>query len=136
MMIFQHNSHVRVAAGLALGVIMLSTPTFANHSENMFDKHTQVTLLGTVKSFLWANPHSLIVLQVDQNDAGHAIYAGLWQIETASLKRLASQGWTKQTLKAGDKISIEVNTALTKSRNAFARKLKLVNGNTIAVPEQ
>jgi len=116
---FQHISHAMAAVGLALGVFMLSTPTFANHSENMFDKHTQVTLLGTVKSFLWANPHSLIVLQVDQNDVGHEIYAGLWRIETASLKRLASEGWTKQTLKAGDKISIEVNTALTKSRNAF-----------------
>ena len=128
----KHNSRVRAAAGFALGIIILSTPTFANHSESMFDNQNQVTLLRTVKSFLWANPHGLMVLQVDQNDVESPNYAGLGGIETASLTRLASQGWTKQTLKVGDKISIEVSAAMSKTRNAFAWNLKRVNGNTIA----
>ena len=50
---------------------------YAHHSMEGFDRDKNVTLIGTVKQFKWANPHSWIELEVPNDKGG----VESWNIE-------------------------------------------------------
>ena len=69
----------------------------AHHSFAMFDAEKVATLEGTVKEFQWTNPHSWILMNV--NDAqGKTVQ---WAIEMGGPAVLTRQGWKPQTLTPG-----------------------------------
>jgi len=77
--------------------IAAAATLLAHHSTAPFDMTRDVTVSGTVRKFYWANPHSYIELQ----DAdGHE-----WRLEIEAVNLLRRYGWTKDSLKTGDKIS-------------------------------
>jgi hypothetical protein len=69
---------------------------FAHHSTAAFDMTHGSTVSGVVTKFTWANPHSYIDLDVDGEH---------WRLEVEALNLLRRYGWTKASLKAGDRIS-------------------------------
>ena len=77
----------------------------AHHSGAMFDRSRQVTLVGTVKDFSWTNPHSSFAVEVTKPDGS----AELWGVEMNSPNNLVREGWTRNTLKPGDKVTAVVN---------------------------
>jgi hypothetical protein len=84
---------------------LVSLPASAHHSFAMFDPERTVTLTGTVKEFRWVNPHSAIFVKVDGSDDP----GKLWAVEMTSPSNLTRRGWTRTTLKPGDRISVEIN---------------------------
>jgi hypothetical protein len=94
------------ALGLAgIAVAMSAIPAFAHHSFAMFDAEKSKVLEGTVKEFQWTNPHSWILLMVD-NAQGQPEQ---WAIEMGGPTGLARQGWVPKTLKPGMKIKTVVH---------------------------
>lgn len=81
-------------------------PAFAHHSFAMFDNQKSLTLEGTVKEFQWTNPHSWVQLVVSDPKTGKDVE---WSIEGGALNLLARQGWTRNSLKPGDKATIVVH---------------------------
>ncbi len=77
----------------------------AHHSGAMFDRSRQVTLAGTVKEFSWVNPHSSFAVEVAKPDGS----TELWGVEMNSPNNLVREGWTRTTLRPGDKVSAVVN---------------------------
>ena len=77
----------------------------AHHSFALFDTQKTVALDGTVKKFEWSNPHSWIFLEVADKTAN----AGQWTIELPAAAILAGDGWNKNYLKTGDRISVMIN---------------------------
>jgi len=59
-------------------------------------------LTGTVTEVHWLSPHSWIYMEV----AGEGGEPTLWSLEGASLPRLRGQGWTEDSVKVGDRISV------------------------------
>lgn len=92
--------------GLTGAWISLAAPAFAHHSFAMFDNQKSVTLEGTVKEFQWTNPHSWVQLVVSDPKTGKDVE---WSIEGGALNLLARQGWTRNSLKPGDKATIVVH---------------------------
>ena len=43
---------------MAAIVLLAATPAFAHHSPVMFDRSKKQTITGTVKEFVWTNPHA------------------------------------------------------------------------------
>ena len=82
--------------------ILLSIPLHAHHSGVMFDPMKEVTLKGTVKEFVFVNPHVSIVIAVI-DDKGQVVD---WSIEAASTQALVRSGWRKSSLKFGDVVTI------------------------------
>jgi hypothetical protein len=81
-------------------LLLLITPLLAHHSTAPFDMTHPSAVSGTVTKFLWANPHSYIDLDVSSdNGVEH------WRLEMEAVNLLRRYGWTKDSLKAGDKIS-------------------------------
>ena len=87
---------------VALG---LAGTVSAHHSFSMFDMKTTRTIAGTVKQFEWTNPHTWLWIMVP-NDKGELEQ---WGIEGMSPNFLGRRGWSKNTLKPGDKISLDIH---------------------------
>jgi hypothetical protein len=93
--------HLLIACTCALG-LWIAAPAFAHHSMEGFDRAKNVTLVGTVKQFKWANPHSWIELEVP-NDKGAV---ETWNIEMTAPFILVKAGWKSSSLKPGDKVTV------------------------------
>ena len=92
-----------LAAGVA--AVALAGPAFAHHSFAMFDATKMVTWEGVVEKYDWTNPHSHITVVVPANAKDPSL-AGRWDIEGASPNIMLRQGWTKNSFKPGDKITV------------------------------
>jgi hypothetical protein len=89
------------ALGLAaIAVGMYAVPALAHHSFAMFDAEKKTTLEGTVKEFQWTNPHSWILMTVNNDQ---------WAIEMGAPGGLARQGWVPKTLTPGMKITAVIH---------------------------
>ena len=94
---------MRVTA-FAFGTVaaaMLAAPALAHHSFAMFDGDKKVTLDGTIKEFLWTNPHAWVVMMVP--DAQGQMKQ--WSLELPSPGGLARNGWLPKSLTPGMKVS-------------------------------
>jgi hypothetical protein len=96
---------LRPIAALLVSLGLVATSADAHHSFAMFDRNKVVTLVGTVAEFRWVNPHAALFVRVDHSDDGDTF----WAIEMTSPSNLKRRGWTRTTLKKGDRISVEIN---------------------------
>jgi hypothetical protein len=73
-----------------------------HHSTSMFNMSQSATLEGTVKSFEWMNPHSLLHIEVLNSDGKPEE----WVVEIHSVPIMIRRGYTKDYFKPGDKITV------------------------------
>jgi hypothetical protein len=119
-------------AGTAIVLLMLSFPAAAHHGTAAYDDEHPVTLNGTVTEFNWANPHVQIYFDV-KDSKGNVAH---WSVETLSPGKLARSGWSKDSLKAGDQITITVWAAKSGAPVGFMRKLVLAGGKELPIDEK
>jgi hypothetical protein len=87
---------------LALGIV--PAPLTAHHSfASQFDANKKIVLKGTVTKVEWENPHIWFYVDV-KDDAGKIAN---WAIEGGSPNGLLRNGFTKNTLKLGDEVTVE-----------------------------
>ncbi len=89
---------------LWIGVSSLSLPLLAHHGGAAYDMEKSITLKGTVTEWVWSNPHCVLMFDVT-DDHGQLVQ---WSSETENPSSMIHQGWTKQSLKPGDQITITV----------------------------
>jgi len=87
----------------AIAACALAMPASAHHSFAMFDANKSVTLEGTVKEFEWTNPHSWLRVMVPDAKTGKPV---LWALELSSPARLTTMGMHRDSVKAGDQVSV------------------------------
>ena len=85
----------------------LARSAVAHHSTAEFDYTRQVTIKGTVKEVQWTNPHSYIQLMAD-GEAGGKIQ---WSVEIGSPSLNVNMGWRKNSVKAGDVVTMLLSPA-------------------------
>ena len=96
-------------SGLATGLFcaaVLALPALAHHSFAAYDLNHTSTLRGTVESFQWGNPHSTFTLVLEADGRSELIK---WNIITSSPAILKRFGWTQNSLKSGDRVSVICN---------------------------
>ncbi len=90
--------------GLALFLVTFSAPALAHHGFAVeFDRNNLVTLSGQVTKVEFMNPHIYIYVDVKGDDGKVAN----WAFEGGPPNVLYRQGWRKDTVKAGDMITIK-----------------------------
>jgi hypothetical protein len=89
---------------VALAVLMAAVPVFAHHSFAVYDRTKLLTLKGNVKSFQWTNPHCVVWVLVQPEGGGEPQE---WSFETTSPGVLTRGGWTRNSVKPGDRVAVE-----------------------------
>ena len=95
----------KLASASALGLALMAGGASAHHAFNMYDNSKYITLKGTVKSYVWRNPHVMIDYVADDGQGG----AVPWSIECSSPNIIGRHGWSSSSLKAGDKVEIVIH---------------------------
>jgi hypothetical protein len=91
----------RSAGEVLISLVFLVFPAFAHHSTAEFDLTRPASATGVVTRFEWSNPHSHIYLDVSGPDGA----VQHWLIEIDGPRGLERMGWSKDSLKPGDKIT-------------------------------
>jgi hypothetical protein len=99
-MISRTIARVVVASGIALGCASAAS---AHHSSAMYDRVRLVTLRGVVTQFRWTSPHVTMMIRTDPVK-GHD--GDLWVVEATSPGNLSRNGWTRTSLRVGDRVEI------------------------------
>ncbi|HEV3329955.1 MAG TPA: DUF6152 family protein [Bryobacteraceae bacterium] len=110
-------------------LLLLSTTAAAHHSTAPYDLVHGTIIGGVVAKFEWTNPHVEIWLDVagEQNETEH------WSVELESPRILGRLGWTKETVKPGDRISITGGRAKDGSFRLRAASVQFADGRKLAV---
>ena len=83
-------------------IIFFSNSTVAHHSAEMFDRDKIVTLSGTVKEFRYINPHSWLIVDIENDDGTITT----WGFEGEGPQDMMHGGVRKGDLPPGEKITI------------------------------
>ncbi|HYR84226.1 MAG TPA: DUF6152 family protein [Terriglobia bacterium] len=120
-----------VAASLAV----MCSPILAHHGNSAYDEKSPISITGTVTEFVWSNPHCQIYLDV--NDKGKVAH---WSLESQSPGILRRAGWTRNTLRPGEKITITLAPAKNGEPVGFSGaatgKVVFADGRVMTMREQ
>ena len=111
-------------------VVVLLLAGVLHHSFAMFDTTKQVTLVGTVTTFEWTNPHAYIEIDVP-GDNGPGNNVKHWTIELGSPSILQQAGWKFKDLKYGDKVTAVVNPLKSGQAGALLMRVTLPDGRVL-----
>lgn len=120
--------HSRIRATGLLALVGVTLPALAHHSFNAeFDEKTTIRLTGPVTKVEWFNPHIWVYLDVKDAE-GKPQH---WQCEGGAPNSLVRNGWTKNSLKQGDEITIDGYLAKDGSKTCNARKVTMADGTSV-----
>ena len=109
---------------LMVGFAGLSVPLFAHHGAASFDSGKTVTVKGSVTEYVWSNPHVLVKVDA-KDDSGNIAH---WVLEAWNPVTQTSRGWSKNTFKAGDEVSLDITPAKNGAPIGEIRGRIVING--------
>jgi hypothetical protein len=108
----------------AFGLLLAAVPASAHHSfAAEFDANKPIKLTGTVTKVEWMNPHTWFYIDV-KDDKGTVTN---WGVEMGSPNGLMRAGWSRNSMKVGDVVSVEASRAKNGTANANARAVVLAS---------
>jgi hypothetical protein len=121
------RSRLVMLAAATLAAALISIQSLAHHGWSWAEEK-QTELQGTIQSISMAPPHP--VLQVDTPE-------GLWQVDLGNPNQTARSGFTAQSAKVGDAITVLGNRSLEKDkRHMKAVRITVSGKNFDMYPER
>jgi len=121
-------ANVAFSVCVAAGLVIAALPAAAHHSfAAEYDAAKPVSLHGAVVRVEWTNPHARFYVEVKEPNGS----ATTWNLELASPNVLVRQGWTRNSLKIGDEITVTGTAAKDGSKMANARDVTLASGKKV-----
>jgi len=123
------NIKLALTAGtLAAGSLVFAMQGIAHHSfAAEFDADSPIDLTGIVTSVKWSNPHTFFYIDVENEDGDWEN----WALELGSPNGLMRRGWTRNSLKIGDTVSVTGSRARDGSLKGNAREVVLASGQQL-----
>lgn len=117
-----------------VGGLMVATlipaAALAHHSFNMFEPQKEQILVGTITKFEWTNPHTWI--EIDAPDPKGKMTH--WSLECGSVLALIREGWTRTTLRPGDKVSLVMHPLRNGAPGGSLMGVVTAQGKLLGVP--
>lgn len=112
----------------AIACIFLLVPAFGHHSGAAeFDYTKKIDLNGVVTKVEWTNPHAHFYMDV--TDASGKV--ANWNLELASPNVLIRNGWSRHSLKEGDKVRVTGERAKDNSNLGTAGVITFPDGRKL-----
>lgn len=112
---------------VAVAGLFFAALSSAHHSQSEFDPQLAVDIEGSVNRLEWRSPHArLYVDVVDEN--GETV---VWDFELPSPTTLMRRGWSRNSLKAGEAVTVTGFRARDFPTIAYARTVKDKDGNGV-----
>lgn len=112
---------------------ILSVPVSAHHGDAAYDKKQNVNIKATITDFQFVNPHVQFFFD-SKDDSGNVIH---WNCEGTNPAMLARAGWTKNTLKPGDQVTMVIHPNKDPSLHVVSFvKVILANGQEVNMQRQ
>ena len=111
-----------VVVVVGVGLLLTMRPVVAHHAfAAEFDADKPITLTGAVTKIEWTNPHVWFYIDVTDERSK----ATNWGLEMGSPNGLMRLGWTRNSMKIGDVVTVEASLARDGSNHANARAVIL-----------
>jgi hypothetical protein len=110
------------------GFLTVSAPAFAHHGNSAYDMSKTVPMKATVTKFEYSNPHTQVYYDVT-DDKGNVEH---WVAETTNPAMLNRVGWSRDTLKPGDQVTLWVNPNKVGAKITFLQKVTLSDGKELS----
>jgi hypothetical protein len=118
-------THRLLRVSIVVGLCVAGVPAaWAHHSQSEYDLRAKVDVAGAVTKVEWRSPHVWVYVDVT-DDKGQTVN---WSFELPSPVTLMRRGWTRDSLKAGDRVSISGAPARNFPTIAIANSIKDSNG--------
>src|SRR5437588_13098192 len=118
----------KLAVSMAGVLVLAALPVLAHHSFSAeFDAGKRVTIKGVVTKLEWMNPHIYVYLDVKEESGA----VTNWACEGGPPNVLMRNGWTRNTLKEGDQVTIEGALAKDGSKRCNSRSVNLADGKRV-----
>ena len=98
----QVKAKVLIFVPAIVSVFMFSCALWAHHASRQVYEGKSVTLMGVVTDYEWANPHSVLSIAVKDNKGK----VEEWHAEILPPSEMLRAGWTKESLKPGDEVTL------------------------------
>jgi len=122
---------MKISAALVFGIglAIASREAGAHHSfAAEFDAAKPFKLTGAVTKIEWQNPHAWLHMDVVDSETKKVTN---WAVELNSPNALMRAGWTRNTLKEGDVITVEGSLAKDGSPTGNARSVVTSSGQKL-----
>jgi hypothetical protein len=106
----------------------VSAPLLAHHGNSAYDMSKTVPMKATVTKFEYSNPHTQVYYDVT-NDKGEVEH---WVAETTNPAMLNRVGWSRESLKPGDQVTLWVNPNKVGAKITFLQKVAFADGKELS----
>lgn len=108
--------------------LMVCAPLLAHHGNSAYDMSKTVPVKATITKFEYSNPHTQVYYDVT-DDKGNVEH---WVAETTNPAMLNRVGWSKDSLKPGDQVTLFVNPNKVGAKVTFLQKVVLSDGKELS----
>ena len=110
------------------GLSTICRPLNAHHGSASYKTDKVVVMKqATVTKFVWANPHSMLLFDAKDDHGNIAHWAG----EAGSPSAIRLLGWNKNSLQAGDVITVQLYPSKFESNVGRLGEVVLTDGTTL-----
>jgi len=110
-----------------IALAMTCTELRAHHSTVAYTEKSIVLRDATIAKVLWANPHIVLTFKVRATDGK----VSDWNVETGSPGSVARVGWNRNSVKSGDKVTIELYPARNGANVGRLKKVVFPDGREL-----